>query len=95
MNTEIKSDDIIFNFFKQICDERDDIKCVELGSSWVAAMEKNIDNMEIQLEEKDKIKHKKNIENNRQHLNELKNKTSVEWREYAKKCMIEILENKK
>jgi|TARA_B110001452_G_scaffold251565_1_gene240724 hypothetical protein len=95
VNTEIKSDDIIFNFFKQICDERDDIKCVELGSSWVAAMEKNIDNMEIQLEEKDKIKHKKNIENNRQHLNELKNKTSVEWREYAKKCMIEILENKK
>ncbi len=95
MNTEIKSDDIIFNFFKQICDEIDDKKCVELGSNWVTAMNKNIDNMETQLEETDKIKHEKDIENNRQHLNELKNKTSIEWREYAKKCMIEILENKK
>ena len=31
MKAEIKSDDVIFNFFKQICDEKDDVKCVELG----------------------------------------------------------------
>ena len=31
MKSEIKSDDLIFNFFKQICDEKDDVKCVELG----------------------------------------------------------------
>ena len=30
MNTAIKTDDVIFNFFKQICDEKDDQKCVEL-----------------------------------------------------------------
>ncbi len=31
MNNSTKTDDIIFNFFKQICDEKDDQKCVELG----------------------------------------------------------------
>ena len=35
MNTSIKTDDVIFNFFKQICDEKDDIKCLELGKSWI------------------------------------------------------------
>ena len=35
MKKEIKSDDVIFNFFKQICDEKDDIKCTELGNSWI------------------------------------------------------------
>ena len=39
MNNSIKTDDIIFNFFKQICDEKDDKKCVELGNSWINAME--------------------------------------------------------
>ena len=28
MNTAIKTDDVIFNFFKQICDEKDDQKCI-------------------------------------------------------------------
>ena len=33
-------------------------------------------------------------QNNRNHLNSLKGKDSSEWREYATKCMIEIMENK-
>ena len=40
MNTAIKTDDVIFNFFKQICDEKDVQKCVELGKEWIKAMEK-------------------------------------------------------
>ena len=32
MNTSVNTDDVIFNFFKQICDEKDDQKCVELGN---------------------------------------------------------------
>jgi hypothetical protein len=95
MKKEIKSDDVIFNFFKQICDEKDDIKCVELGNSWIAAMENNLNNMELNLQESDKIKHKKDIFNNKEHLNGLKGKSAVQWREYATQCMIEILENKK
>mgnify|MGYP003388868872 CR=1 FL=1 len=95
MSTEIKNNDIIFNFFKQICDEKDNVKCIELGNSWIAAMETNLTNMEKNLEQSDKIKYKKNIESNQNHLNNLKNKTSTEWREYAMKCMIEILEDKK
>ena len=94
MNTSIKTDDVIFNFFKQICDEKDDKKCLELGNNWIAAMETNLTNMEMNLDEKDKIKHKENIKNNRNHLNSLKGKNSSEWREYATKCMIEIMENK-
>ena len=39
-------------------------------------------------------KHKKDIQNNRNHLNSLKGKTSSEWREYATKCMVEIMDNK-
>ena len=31
MAASIKTDDLIFNFFKQICDERDDKKCIALG----------------------------------------------------------------
>ena len=42
MNKKINTDDIIFNFFKQICDEKDDEKCVKLGVSWIDAMEKNL-----------------------------------------------------
>jgi len=95
MGVEIKSDDIIFNFFKQICDEKDDIKCVKLGNNWILAMETNLTNMEVNLEETDKIKHKIDIENNKQHLNNLKDKTAVDWRKYATQCMIEILDNKK
>ena len=94
MNTAIKTDDVIFNFFKQICDEKDDKKCVELGNKWINAMELNLSNMEENLDEKDKIKHKDDIQNNRDHLNNLKDKSSSEWREYATKCMIEIMDNK-
>ena len=94
MNTSIKSDDVIFNFFKQICDEKDDERCVELGKNWINAMEKNLNNMEANLNEKDKFKHKQDIQNNRNHLNSLKDKNSSEWREYATKCMIEIMDNK-
>ena len=94
MNNSVKTDDVIFNFFKQICDEKNDEKCVELGINWIKAMETNLNNMEANLDEKDKIKHKEDIQNNRNHLNSLKNKNSSEWREYATKCMIEIMENK-
>ena len=64
MNNSVKTDDVIFNFFKQICDE------------------------------KDRIKHKEDIQNNLDHLNGLKGKTSAEWKEYATKCMIEIMDSK-
>ena len=94
MNKSVKTDDVIFNFFKQICDEKNDEKCIELGNSWINAMEKNLNNMEINLDEKDKIKHKEDIQNNRNHLNSLRDKNSSEWREYATKCMIEIMDNK-
>ena len=94
MNNSVKTDDVIFNFFKQICDEKNNDKCVELGNHWIRAMETNLENMEANLNEKDKIKHKDDIENNRNHLNSLKNKNSSEWKEYATKCMIEIMDNK-
>mgnify|MGYP001183948155 CR=1 FL=1 len=94
MNKSIKTDDVIFNFFRQICDEKDDEKCVELGNNWIKAMEMNLTNMESNLVEKDKIKHKDDIQNNRDHLNKLKGKNSSEWREYATKCMVEIIDNK-
>ena len=94
MNNSVKTDDVIFNFFKQICDEKDDQKCVELGNSWINAMEKNITNMKANLDEKEKIKHKEDIQSNLDHLKNLKGKNSSEWREYATKCMIEILDNK-
>ena len=94
MNNAVKTDDIISNFFKQICDEKDDKKCVELGNSWIDAMETNLNKMEANLEEKDKIKYKYDIQSNRDHLNSLKGKNSSEWREYATKCMIEIMDNK-
>ena len=94
MNTSVNTDDVIFNFFKQICDEKDDQKCIELGNSWIEAMEKNLNNMEQNLSEEDRIKHQKDIQNNRDHLNSLKGKDSYQWREYATKCMIEIMDNK-
>ena len=94
MSNSVKTDDVIFNFFKQICDEKDDKKCVELGNEWINAMELNLNNMEKNLEEKDKIKYKDDIQSNRNHLNSLKEKNSSEWREYATKCMIEIIDNK-
>ena len=46
MTSSVKTDDVIFNFFKQICDEKDDQKCVELGKSWINAMETNLSTME-------------------------------------------------
>tara|TARA_B100001063_G_scaffold153283_1_gene142985 strand:- start:49 stop:336 length:288 start_codon:yes stop_codon:yes gene_type:complete len=94
MNNKIKTDDVIFNFFKQICDEKDDQKCIELGNSWIVAMEKNLKSMEESLDNKDKIKFLEDIKNNRDHLNSLKGKSSTQWREYATKCMIEIMDNK-
>ena len=94
MNNSVKTDDVIFNFFKQICDEKDDKKCVELGNSWIRAMETNLLNIESNLDEKDKVEHKENIQNNRDHLNSLKGKNSAEWKEYATKCMVEIMDNK-
>ena len=94
MSKSIKTDDVIFNFFKQICDEKDDKKCVELGNNWIKAMETNLTNMEANLDDKDKIKHQKDIQSNREHLNTLKGKNSSEWREYATQCMVEIMDNK-
>ena len=94
MNKSIKTDDVIFNFFKQICDEKDDQKCIELGNNWIKAMETNLSNMEANLDEKDKIKHKDDIQSNRDHLNSLKSKNSSEWRDYATQCMVEIMNNK-
>ena len=94
MGNSIKTDDVIFNYFKQICDEKDDKKCIELGNNWITAMEVNLQKMESNLDEKDKIKHEQDIQNNRNHLNNLKGKNSSEWREYATKCMIEIMDNK-
>ena len=94
MNKKIKSDDVIFNFFQQICDEKDDQKCAELGNGWINAMETNLENIEKNLEKVDKIKYQENIDNNKQHLNTLKGKSASEWREYATQCMIEILDYK-
>jgi hypothetical protein len=94
MSKEIKADDIIFNFFKQICDEKDDIKCVELGNNWINAMENNLTNMEANLKKSDLIKHHDDIKNNKEHLKSLKDNTAIEWRKYSTQCMIEILEHK-
>ena len=94
MNTSIKTDDVIFNFFKEICDEKDDVKCVELGKNWINAMETNLSNMEKNLNGADKLKYKDDIQSNRDHLNSLKNKNSSEWREYATQCMVEIMNQK-
>jgi hypothetical protein len=95
MSNQIKSSDVIFNFFKQICDEKDDSKCIKLGNDWIAVMETNLKNIELNLNESERIKHKEDILNNKEHLNSLKGITAVKWREYATQCMIEILENKK
>ena len=94
MNTSVNTDDVIFNFFKQICDEKDDKKCIQLGNEWIKAMETNLSSMEQNLNGADKLKHKDDIQNNRDHLNSLKNKNSTEWREYATQCMIEIMNHK-
>jgi hypothetical protein len=94
MDKEIKSDDIIFNFFKQICDEKNDEKCVELGNSWINAMKTNLTNMEKNLDEADKAKHQENINSNMNHLNKLKDKSAEGWREYATQCMVDIRDHK-
>ena len=94
MNTSIKTDDVIFNFFKQICDEKDDAKCLELGKNWIQAMETNLSSMEANLDGADKLKHKDDIQSNRDHLDSLKIKNSAELREYATQCMIEIMNHK-
>ena len=94
MNSSVNTDDVIFNFFKQICDEKNDDKCVELGNEWIKAMENNLSEMEKNLNGADKLKHKDDIQSNRDHLDSLKGKTSSEWRDYATQCMVEILSNK-
>tara|TARA_B100000424_G_scaffold244144_1_gene214208 strand:- start:31 stop:321 length:291 start_codon:yes stop_codon:yes gene_type:complete len=94
MYNKTKTDDVIFNFFKQICDEKNDKKCIELGNNWINAMEINLKNIEKNLDENDKIKYEEDINSNRDHLNRLKGQSSDEWREYATKCMIEIMDNK-
>ena len=94
MNTSIKTNDVIFNFFKQICDEKNDEKCAELGKEWIKAMETNLSEMEKNLNGAEKLKHKDDIQSNRDHLSSLKNKNSSEWREYATQCMIEITNHK-
>ena len=57
-------------------------------------METNLSKMESNLNGADKLKHKDDIQSNRDHLNSLKKKSSSEWREYATQCMIEIMNNK-
>ena len=94
MTKEIKADDVIFNFFKQICDEKSDERCVELGNSWINAMKVNLSNMEKNLNEFDRVKHQESIDSNMSHLNNLKDKTAKQWREYATQCMVEILDHK-
>ena len=94
MSKEIKADDVIFNFFKQICDEKNDNKCVELGNGWIKAMKTNLTKIEKILDETDKVKHQENIDSNMNHLNNLKDKSAEEWREYATQCMVEILDHK-
>ena len=42
--------------------------------SWIDAMEKNLDKMENDLDNADKLKFSDDIRNNRDHLNSLKNK---------------------
>ena len=91
MNTSIKTDDVIFNFFKEICDEKDDVKCLELGKNWINAMETNLSNMEKNLNGADKLKHKDDIQSNRDHLNSLKNKTSSESVSYTHLTLPTIL----
>ena len=54
----------------------------------------NLTNILANPDEKDKNTHKEDIQNNRNHLNSLKNKNSSEWREYATQCMIEIMNHK-
>ena len=58
MNTSLYTDDVIFNFFKQICDEKDDQRCVELGKEWIKVMETNLSEMEKNLNGANKLKHK-------------------------------------
>ena len=36
----------------------------------------------------------KDIDSNKEHLNSMKDKTAIEWRNYATQCMIEILDHK-
>jgi len=95
MSADMKNYDVIFNYFKLICDEKDDIKCVVLGNEWITAMENNILSMEKSLNEVDKLKYSEDINNNKQYLENLKIKSASEWREYATQCMVEIVDNKK
>ena len=68
MTKEIKSDDVIFNFFKQMCDEKNDLKCVKLGNSWIESMKTNLIRMEENLKDVDKIKYIEDIKKNREHF---------------------------
>ena len=77
MTKEIKSDDVIFNFFKQMCDEKDDLKCVKLGNSWIESMKTNLTRMEENLKDVDKIKYIENIKKNRDSDNSFKVTTAA------------------
>ena len=88
MSNSVKTDDVIFNFFKQICDEKDEKKCVELGNNWIKAMKTNLATMEANLEEKDKIKHKEDI----QHPNAAPRACCQEFRSSG--CTKQIGENR-
>ena len=57
MNKEIKADDVIFNFFKQICEEKDAVKSVELGTSWITPMKTPLTNREKNLANAENAKH--------------------------------------
>ena len=81
-------------FLNKFVMRKNDDKCVELGNSWINAMKTNLTNMEKNLEEADKAKHQENIDSNMNHLNNLKDKSAEEWREYATQCMVEILDHK-
>ena len=94
MNKEIKADDVILISLNKFVMRKNDDKCVELGNSWINAMKTNLTNMEKNLDEADKAKHQENIDSNMNHLNNLKDKSAEEWREYATQCMVEILDHK-
>ncbi len=67
---------------------------LNLGKVGLKPWKINLSNMEANLDGADKLKHKDDIQSNRDHLDSLKTKTSSEWRDYATQCMVEILSHK-
>lgn len=58
-------------------------------------MKINLSKLEEKLRSTDKLKHKDNIQSNRDHLRSLKNKTSIKWKDYVTRYMIDILNSKR